>query len=281
MRRDDDVAAASSVAAVFDRSADVYDTAIPFFARFGRRLVELAGVAPGDAVLDVACGRGASLFPAVDAVGPTGTVLGIDLAPSMVERVRADVAARGLGDRVDVRVGDALALDVDDDAFDVALSGFAVMLLPDPPRAVAELGRVVRAGGRVAVSMPTGGGPNWSFLGELAAQFGPRATGPVPPPPGPPPDLAALLAGAGLVDVEVVDETESFTFADTETWWRWMWSQGMRALLEALPEDALADYRAAAEERLRTFAGADGSIPLDQGVRYAIATSNGGRHGGQ
>jgi ubiquinone/menaquinone biosynthesis C-methylase UbiE len=47
------------VAAVFDRAAEVYDTAIPFFARFGKRLVELADVRPGESVLDLASGRGA------------------------------------------------------------------------------------------------------------------------------------------------------------------------------------------------------------------------------
>ena len=133
---DDDVAV--RIAAVFDRSANVYDTAIPFFARFGHRLVELADVRPGDRVLDVACGRGASLFPAADAVGPTGRVVGIDLAPSMVDLVQDDVRVRGRGDRVDVRVGNALDLDVPDGSFDVALSGFAVMLLPDPATAVGQ-----------------------------------------------------------------------------------------------------------------------------------------------
>ena len=266
---------ASRVAAVFDRSANVYDTAIPFFARFGNRLVELADVQPGDRVLDVACGRGASLFPAADAVGPTGRVVGIDLAPSMVELVQDDVRARELGDRVDVRVGNALDVDVPDGSFDVALSGFAVMLLPEPPTAVRELARAVHVGGKVAVSMPTGAGDNWSFMGELAMQFVGRATGPLPPPPGPPPDLGALFSAAGILDIETHDETEAFSFADTDTWWRWVWSQGMRGILEALPDDAVTDFRAAADERLRSFANADGSIPLHQHVRYVTGEARG------
>lgn len=264
---DDDTA---PIAAVFDRSADTYDTAIPFFARFGARLVELPAVGPGDRVLDVACGRGASLFPAAAAVGPTGRVVGVDLAPTMVELVRQEVDASGLGDRVQVAVGNALALDVPDASFDVVLSGFAVMLLPDPALAVRELARAARPGGRVAVSMPTGAGEDWAFLGPLAVQFAARATKPVPPPRGAAPDLAGLFADAGLVAVEVHDEVEEFSFAGTGTWWRWMWSHGMRSLLEALPDDALRDYRAAAEEHLRSFADPDGSLPLRQQVRYVV-----------
>ncbi len=119
--------------------------------------------------------------------------------------------------------------------------------------------------------MPTGAGPQWSFYGELIGQFATRASGPIPPTPGPTPDLAALLMGAGLRDIETVDETEEFVFADTDAWWSWVWSQGMRAFLEMLPDDALDELRAAAEDRLRPLAGPDGSIPLHQGVRYVIA----------
>jgi O-methyltransferase / aklanonic acid methyltransferase len=258
------------VAAVFGRAADVYDTAIPFFVRFGGRLVELAEVSGGESVLDVASGRGASLIPAAERVGPSGRVVGIDLAAKMVERLRGDLDQLGLV-HASVRVGDAARLDVSDGEFDVALCGFTLMLLPDPSQAVAELARAVRPGGRVAVSMPTGAGPQWSFFGELIGRFAPRANRPIPPPPGPAPDFAAMLRGAGLGDIVTVDETEDFTFPDSGVWWSWVWSQGMRAFLEALPDDALGELRAAAEDRLRPLAGPDGSIPLHQGVRYVIA----------
>lgn len=258
------------LAAVFDRSAGVYDSAIPFFGRFGERLVGFAEVVPGERVIDVACGRGASLIPAAHAVIPGGEVLGVDLAPAMVEHLRADLGALRL-DHAKVRVGNALHLDVPDASFDVALSGFAVMLLPDPGRAVAELARVVQPGGRVAISVPTGAGPEWSFMGELVFQFIGRVVGPLPPPPGPPLDLVAILQDAGLFAVRIADESEDFTFATPETWWRWVWSQGMRTILEALPDDALADFRSAAESRLAGFASPDGSIPLRQDVRYAVA----------
>jgi ubiquinone/menaquinone biosynthesis C-methylase UbiE len=257
-----------AVAAVFDRAAEVYDTAIPFFARFGKRLVELADVRPGESVLDLASGRGACLRPAAEAVGTGGRVVGVDLAPKMVELLREDLQRLGLR-QSSAMVGDATHLDLADNEFDVALCGFTLMLLHDPKRAAAELIRVLRPGGRVAVSMPTGAGPEWSFFGEIAAQFAPRAVRPLPPALRAPVDLAALLREVGFHDIRSLDEAEDFTFTDADEWWRWVWSQGMRVLLEALPPDALDDLRAAAEERLQTMMR-DGSIPLRQYVRYTL-----------
>ena len=255
------------MAAVFDRAAAVYDTAIPFFARFGERLVEVAGVGPGEKVIDIASGRGASLIPAAIATGREGRVLGIDAAPAMVAALTSDVAARGLPG-VTVRVGDAMALQVDDESFDVALCGFTIMLLPDPVGACAEMHRVLRPGGRVAMSMPTGAGPEWGFFSEVAMQFLDRLTT-LPPAPPAAPELDGVLASAGFVAIELLDETEDFAFADEDTWWRWVWSQGMRVFLEALPDDALEEFRAAAYERLQPLKTPAG-IPLRQRVRYAI-----------
>jgi O-methyltransferase/aklanonic acid methyltransferase len=259
----------AEVAAVFDRAATVYDTAIPFFARFGRRLVELADVQPGESVLDVASGRGASLIPAAEAVGADGRVVGVDLAPAMVDLLRSEVQSQALA-QASVIVGNAARLDFPDNDFDVVLCGFTLMLLPEPRKAAGECARVLRPGGRIAVSMPTGAGPDWAFLVPLFVEFAPRATQP-PSKPAPPVDLAELLRDAGFADVRAIDEVEHFVFADADECWRWIWSQGMRAFLEVLPDDALADLRAALEQRLENLKRPDGTIPLPQSVRYVTA----------
>jgi hypothetical protein len=90
----------------------------------------------------------------------------------------------------------------------------------------------------------------------------------LPPTPAAAPELDGVLAAAGFVGIELLDETEDFAFADEDTWWRWVWSQGMRVFLEALPDDALEEFRAAAYERLQPLKTAAG-IPLQQRVRYA------------
>src|SRR5882757_2791235 len=92
--------------AVWDRSAQTYETVVPYFRLMGRRLVEQAGLAAGDHVLDVACGTGSSLIPAALAVGPEGRAVGVDYAPGMVEAARRALAVAG-ADHADVLLMDA------------------------------------------------------------------------------------------------------------------------------------------------------------------------------
>ena len=76
----------AGVAGVFDRAAATYDqVGVEFFQPIGRFLVSRTDPQPAERVLDVGCGRGASAIPAAEAVGPTGSVLATDLAPSMVK----------------------------------------------------------------------------------------------------------------------------------------------------------------------------------------------------
>ena len=256
-----------AAARVFGRSAATYDTVIPFFARFGERLVEHAGVGPGDRVLDLACGLGASALPAASRVGSQGVVVGVDLAPEMVVGLRAN--ASRAGGRVAALVADAAAPPLAPGRFDVVLCGFGVMFLERPGDALARWRALLAPRGRCALSVPTGAGPEWDFFGELMRELAPRAIRPLPPPPGSAPELSPLLRRAGFSDVEQVEETASFTFDGPEAWWAWVWTQGMRAALEALPQDAVADFKAAAFERLASRPAGDG-IALHQRARFAL-----------
>lgn len=86
----------SPVAALFDAVAPVYETVgPPFFDHFGPLLVEHAGVRSGDRVLDLAAGSGAVAVPALAMAGPSGSLLAVDVAPGMVERLAARLSATG------------------------------------------------------------------------------------------------------------------------------------------------------------------------------------------
>jgi ubiquinone/menaquinone biosynthesis C-methylase UbiE len=122
------------IAGVFDRAADTYEgLRVPWFGPIAKGLVEELDVQPGERVLDLGCGRGAALLPLARAAGPTGTALGLDLAPRMVELTAQD--ARDLP-HVEVRVGDASAPDEPAGAYDVVSCCLVLFFLPDPPAAV-------------------------------------------------------------------------------------------------------------------------------------------------
>lgn len=116
-----------------------------------KRLLALADVRPGERVLDVACGTGLVTFEAAARVGRTGAVHATDISDAMVERVRIEAERRAMpwvtADRVE-----AEDLRVPDSSFDVVLCSLGIMYVPDPAQAMREIRRVLRDGGRAAVS---------------------------------------------------------------------------------------------------------------------------------
>lgn len=120
--------------------------------------VPLAGLAPGQTVLDLGAGAGVDAFVARRVVGETGRVVGVDMTPEMVKRARANAAALGYTN-VDFLLGDIEALPLDDASVDVVVSNCVLNLVPDKPRAFAEMRRVLRPGGHFCVSDVVALGP--------------------------------------------------------------------------------------------------------------------------
>ena len=101
----------------------------------------------GAAVLDIGCGAGMDLLLAARAIGPRGRATGVDMTEAMAARCRAGAAAAGL-DQVEVRLGDAMALPLEDASVDVVISNGVLNLTPDKRVAYGEVFRVLRPGGR-------------------------------------------------------------------------------------------------------------------------------------
>ena len=153
----------------FDRVAQTY---APSAAAFVGRLA----LAPGERVLDVACGSGNLSFPAARA---GAEVTGLDIATNLIRTARDRARAEGLPVRFDE--GDAEQMPYGDASFDVVMSMFGAMFAPRPDATAAELLRVCRPGGRVAMA-------NWTPTGFIGRMFKATAAH-VPPPPVPSPLL--------------------------------------------------------------------------------------------
>src|SRR5262245_8766481 len=138
---------------LYDRSRDALAPAIgmPDFATEVDELAERLALAPGDVVLDVACGHGNFTEAIARRVGPGGLVVGLDIAASMLARAARRIARAGLANVLLVR-GDALALPFAARAFPKLNCSGGLHQLPDLPRALAEMARVVASGGRFAAS---------------------------------------------------------------------------------------------------------------------------------
>jgi enediyne biosynthesis protein CalE5 len=211
----------ASVAPAWGEYADYADTrGAPVTAK----LLELSAPRPGERVLELACGPGGVGIAAAQLVGPDGEVVLSDIAAEMTAIAAARAAALGLGN---VRT---LTLDLDqlaqpDQAYDVVLCREGLMFALDPARAVAEIRRVLRPGGRAAIAVwgPRARNP---WLGLVFDAVGAQLGMPVPPPgiPGPfalddPDRLDRLLAGARLADVVVTEVPTPLRDTSVDAWW--------------------------------------------------------------
>lgn len=114
-----------------------------------QRLLKAADLNRGEKVLDISCGTGLVTFPMAEAVGSDGAVTGVDLSEKMIREAAAQAKEKGL-DADSFRQMDAEELDFPDASFDVAVNSLGMMYYPDPDRAVSEMHRVLRPGGRAA-----------------------------------------------------------------------------------------------------------------------------------
>jgi ubiquinone/menaquinone biosynthesis C-methylase UbiE len=263
----------------WDAIAEGYDRYVaPQEVDLASEALRLVGLEPGERFLDVAAGPGGLSLPAAR-LG--ARVLATDWSPTMIERFEARVREESLSD-AEGRVMDCHALDLPDSSFDVTGSQFGVMLVPDQPRALREMVRVTKPGGRVLViayGSPAEFETLQVFISALTV-IAPDFPGiPDDPPPlefqvADPEVLRDRLTVAGLKDVHIERTVERPAFSSGQEIWDWMlYSNPISGMVVAdLSESKRARLRQVLDGMLRERAGANGRAVLANAVNIGIGT---------
>jgi len=176
-------------------------------------LLGMADLRPGQTVLETACGTGMVTIRAASATGLKGSVHASDISGQMIEKVRRNCEDAGL-ENVTFQRADAEALDVPDDSFDVALCALGLMYVPNPRRAIAEMARCVRPGGKVVATV--WGERRLCGWADIFPIIDARVASDVCPmffASGAPGALKLDFDAAGLFDVRETRQTEQLDFA--------------------------------------------------------------------
>ncbi len=234
------------IASTFDKAAEKYGrVGSDFFGWFGSRIVEYADIKTGNRVLDIACGRGASLFPASNKTGSSGKVTGIDISDEMIKNTRSDAERLALKN-VDLQVMDAENLNFPAGSFDAALCGFSLFFLPQLDTALNEIQRVLNNGSRFVISTFGERDNYWREVRRLIGSYQKKID-------AMPLANTQLLnhednikeqfANASFKEIEVFTEEKFFYYKDLNEWWQVMWSSGCRGFLELMDDSMLAEFK--------------------------------------
>ena len=257
--------------ATYNAASDHYDhPANTFWERYGRRTIERLRLTAGARVLDVCCGSGASALPAAEAVGPTGSVTGVDLADNLLKLAGVKARQRQLAN-VQFETGDMTNLRFANGSFDAVVCVFGIFFVPDMDAALRELTRVVRGGGTIAI---TRWGPRffepvstefWNSVSrvrpDLYKGFNPwdRISEAE--------TLRLLLESADLTEIELTPETDSQPIHSPEDWWAMVLGSGYRGTVDQLSVSEEEQVRAENLEFIRR----NGVQSLEANVIYAQA----------
>jgi SAM-dependent methyltransferase len=213
-------------------------------------LLERATLRAGDRVLELACGPGGGGLAAATRVAPRGEVVLSDVSEEMTEIAAQRAAARGITN-VRTLVLDIEAIDQPDSSYDVVLCREGLMFALQPTRAMREIRRVLKPGGRVGVAV-WGERARNPWLGIVFDAVTDQTGFPVPPPGVPGPFalddtqlLHELFVDAGFVDLQITEHDTPMRADSFDEWWSRTSSLAgpLASIVAALPDDAARTLR--------------------------------------
>lgn len=197
--------------------AEIYEQhMVPaIFARWAPDLVEAAGVRTGERALDVACGTGAVTRLLAERVGATGKVTGLDINPGMLAAARLSAPSPN----IEWLEGSAVKMPLPDAAFDALVCQQGLQFFPERPAALSEMRRVLKRGGRLALSCwrSIEHTPGYHVLEQaLARRIGPKKAALPPFSFGDAEAIRGLIVGAGFREVKLRAEVKMLRFRSAE-----------------------------------------------------------------
>ncbi len=249
------------------------------------RLVDLLDPRPGETLLEIAAGPGDTGFVAAERVAPSGKLLSSDLVPAMVAAAQRRASELGLTN-VDFRVLDAQALDLPDESIDGVLCRWGYMLVAEPAAALAETGRVLRQGGRVAFAVWGSADENpWaSAVGRVLVARGLTAR-PEPDTPGPfrladPERVRDLVQSAGFELLVQEDVALTWRYGHFDEYWDRTLdvSSALSTAVGPLDNQGVEDIRADVRHALEPYAVGDG-LAIPAVSRVTLARWRGSKRG--
>jgi ubiquinone/menaquinone biosynthesis C-methylase UbiE len=251
-------------------AADEYDRAFQHVtSHFLPFVLSAARLAPGQRVLDVATGTGISAEAALDAVGPNGSVLATDISPEMAEKARQRLSRYS---NVGVAVEDGHSLSFPDASFDAVICSLGLMFFPEPERGLVSFHRVLRPGGRAAVSVKVASERSYNFrINAVIARYKPGLADAVARlfVLGDEARLKSVFDAAGFKDFETTTVKHTFVLPSFDAYYGPFERGGASTgqLLTTLPEAA----RHAVREEMRHALNDNGG-PIAIEVEHRIAS---------
>lgn len=263
---------------------ELYSLTAESYAKYGRvafeslavPLLEGLNLKPGENVLDVACGIGIPSLNVAPLVAPGGSVTGVDLAPGMVEYARQRASAIGIRN-VSFQEADAENLPFSDNTFDTVICHMGLIHFTDRVKALGEMDRVLKPGGRLAISVWASPDkvPTLSIIAKAIATLWPAAI--VPGAPnwfdlGSEDVLEKILTSLGPKEVRVARFNVPMEIKNGEEYWQIVFgvSGRLQMLLKSIPPDIASKIESQAKDDAEKFRqGELIRIPCEELIAWA------------